>query len=212
MANNSDYTIKFDRTDKAKINRLFRQLKRQSTPILRQAINRGVNGSKVDFTKAAAERLYTAQKNIKKTIGAKQAKGRNLSGWVKADKKQIPAGKFRTRQTKAGVTAKMWRDKSPVKFRGAIKIEIQHPEGGKFKGVLRRKKYFQHQTGIKRNIQYAKLPKKYRYPLEQMFGPTAFHAIKDRKTLDSLKEKGLERYRKELVSGLNRLLRKRAGK
>jgi hypothetical protein len=209
---NSDFTIKFDKTDKAKINRLFKQIKRQSTPILRQAINRGVKGSKIDFTKAAAERLYTAQKNIKKTIGAKQAKKDDLSGWVTADKEQIPAGKFRTRQTKTGVTAKMWRDKAPVRFRGAIKIEIQHPKGGSYKGVFRRKGYFEHQTGIKRNIQYSKLPKRYRYPLQQMFGPTAFHAIKDRKTLDSLKEKGLERYRKELVSGLNRLLRKRAGK
>ena len=69
---------------------------------------------------------------------------------------------------------------------------------GGHKGVFRRKKHKAFDMKKKPGLVYAKLPKKYRHPIQELYGPSVPATLGDPKVFKPVEEKSGERLKKNI--------------
>lgn len=162
--------VKLDTSDVLAVRAMLSGIKGGANRAIGQAINKTLTGGRTDATNELTEELNLTKTRVRKDFKVYKAywSGGNPVGSLVSSGKPVGLASFqRTRQTKKGVSVQ-------VKKRRPRKV-LRHAfiaTANKSKNVFWRKK----QKGVPRKparkgLVYAKLPRKFRYPILRLKGP-----------------------------------------
>lgn len=134
--------------------------------VMSRSINKTLTNVRVFAVKEIAKDLNLTQTRIKQDFYEDKASYSHLSGKVAAKGKPVGLISFKgTRQLKAGVKVKVHVSKSATTLKHAFITTASNA-----KNVFWRQ-YDAARSKYRPGFPYAKLPHKYRYPLERLTGP-----------------------------------------
>jgi len=177
------FTIQLNPNDVAKVKSMLWGLYDVVPKVLSRAINETVGNVKTNASSEIRAVITARKKDVDATFKTTKATVTDLSAVFQSTGKPLPLISYSTRETKAGVSVQVRKDKPfkliPGVFIETVKSEKQKEIGSEgHKGVFWRE-WHGTKTGMAvrqflrggKPIVYAKLPKKYRLPIKERFGP-----------------------------------------
>jgi len=198
--------IKFNEADVANVKRMLRGLDDVVPKVLSRAINDTLAGVKTDAS-TEIRSIITAKKSaVDATFRTVKATIAHLSGLVSSSGPPLPLIKFSANQTKAGVSVQVKRKNPRSVLKGAFIATVRssnQAESGSsgHKGVFWRE-YHGAKVPVKK-IAYGKLPRKYRLPMKQLFGPRIPDILGDDPVMTAVLSKADDRIHKAVEKELN---------
>jgi hypothetical protein len=199
-------TINMKRDDIEKVRFMLSEVKNAPARVISRAINKTLTGVKTDAS-TAVRGIITAKKSaVDKTFKSSIATLTNLSGAFQSTGRPLPLIDYAARQTKAGVSVQVKKLKPrkviPGTFISTVRSSQQAEAGsaghtGVFWRVYRGDKKPVKKTG------YSKLPKKYRLPIEQKFGPRVPDILSNEPVMAGVLKKADERLHTNMERELN---------
>lgn len=191
------FTIKFNERDVANVKAMLRGLDAVVPKVLSRSINDTLAGVKTDAS-AEIRAVVTASKSaVDSTFKTVKATVTELSGLVSSSGPPMPLIEFAARQVKAGVSIQVKKTNPRTVLKGAF---IQTMKSG-HKGVFWRE--YHGAKGPVKKIAYGRLPKKYRLPMKQLFGPRIPDILGDDPVMNAVLTKADDRMHKNLDKELN---------
>jgi hypothetical protein len=179
------FTIKIDQEDFRRVQSMLADIKSIAPRVAMRAINKTATGTKTD-TSAAIRAEITAKKSaVDKTIKVTKATESNPTAYIASTGKPLPLMDYGARQTKWGVSVQVRKDRPRKVVFGTFLATMKngyegvfwrkwHDKGignkGRLEMAINKKGYFW-SAKTQRYIPMAALPKEYRLPLEELFGP-----------------------------------------
>lgn len=165
------FTITIDEADLKRMRDLLTGIKGGSEKALIRALNKTVPGIATDAARSASARVNLTQKVIKKNFTQWLARSKDLfAGW-KSSGRPIPIINYGARQVSTGVTIKVLKDSPRETLKHAFIAEMSSGHRGVF---WRTSRDFQAPKRFpvgKKTTAAARLPRKYKLPINQIFGP-----------------------------------------
>ena len=190
-------TLKLNDTDVAHVKTMLRGIEDVVPKVLSRAINDTLAGVKTDAS-AEIRTIITAKKSaVDATFKTLKATVTFLSGMVQNSGAPLPLIDFSANQTKAGVSVQVKKKNPRAVLKGAF---IQTMKSG-HKGVFWRE--YRGAKGPVKKIAYGKLPKKYRLPMKQLFGPRIPDILGDDPVMNVVLAKADDRMHKYMEKELN---------
>ena len=180
------FNVKVDQDQLEKAKRIFSGFPDLQNKVHYRALNQTMTGVRTDMVSASEKVLTVEDKShMKDAITIKKASLNSPSANVKGMGKPIKLGYYIVQQVAQGVMVKvMWGN--PMKL---IKHAfIATVRGTNHKGVFWRKKQ-DVVKAYKPGFPYGVLPKKYRFPIEEIYGPSVPDALKGPGVLDGVIDK-----------------------
>lgn len=179
-----------------------------------RAVNKALTGVKTDMARQTAKELSLTQKRIKKDIKIEKASKTTLAGKVTSEGRPVNLYQFKAKQKKKGVSVKVLKSGGRKTIPGAF-IFIGRGKSGKGTQQLvgwrdktsRNAQYI----GTKKkdpDVRYGALPRKYRKPVESLYGPRIQDITGKDSVIRVIEEKAGDRMQKELSHQTERLLDK----
>lgn len=180
-----------------------------------RSINRSLNGVKTDMAKETAAVLNLTQKRIKKDIKIQQkATTTNLTGRVDSTGRPVNLMQFKASQKKKGVSVKVLKSGGRKTIKGAF-IFVGRGKSGTttqelvgWRDITGNNAQYINSKKYRPSMQYGALPKKFRYPVESLYGPRVQDITSKPKIIESVEEKAGNRLQKELAHQTEWLLDK----
>ena len=195
----SDYFIRINADDMKKVEASLRGLPDTVAKVASRAINDTLAGVKTDAS-AEIRAIVTLKKSaVDATFKVSKASVTNLSGLFRSTGSPVPLIEYGARQVKAGVSVQVKRGTPRSTVIGAF---IARMKSG-HKGVFWREWHQAIRKPMNRNIPYGKLPKKYRLPIAQRYGPRVPDILSNEPVMDSVMKKAEERMHKNIDRELN---------
>ena len=184
--------------DMAKVKSMLEEVKNAPARVISRAINDTLTGVKTDAS-TEIRGIITAKKSaVDGTFRTVKATVTQLSGLFESKGKPLPLIDYSARQTKAGVSVQVKKKNPRAVIMGAF---IQTMKSG-HKGAYWRE-YRGPKVPVNKMIPYAKLPKKYRLPIKQLYGPRIPDILGDQPVMAVVLAKADERLHKNMEKELN---------
>jgi hypothetical protein len=159
--------IQINRDDLAKVNMMLGDIGKAAPAVLVRALNKTLTGVKTDAS-SEIRTIITAKKSaVDETFRIVRASVTQMSGLFESKGKPLPLIDFSARQTAKGVSVQV-KKASPRTVVGTTFIRTM--KSG-HKGVFWREWHGATKAPKKLKFAYAKLPKSYRLPMQERFGP-----------------------------------------
>jgi hypothetical protein len=161
--------IHIDPADKANVERMLSGIQNGASRVMIRAINRVLAGVRTDASTEIRKIITAKKKDVDATFKTTSASLANIYAAVESKGKPLPLSSFSTRQTTKGVSVQVRRDRSRTVIPGTFLATFE----SKHKAVLRRKWRETNQAAGAKNkrIAYGRLPRIYRLPVAEKFGP-----------------------------------------
>jgi hypothetical protein len=170
----------------------------ENKKVLSRAINRTLPGVRTDAT-AEVSKVITATKTvIRKTMTLKKSNAVTLIGLFDSTSKPIALISFGARPVKKGVSVQVFRSSKRSVILHAFKATM----GSGHTGIFWRK-YSDKRSPVISSRRYGVLPRKYRLPIKELFGPRVTDILDDTKTLKAVMDKAGIRYDKNVELEIN---------
>lgn len=197
-------SIKIDVQGMEEVRSLLRDLKEKAPRALMRGMNKTLAGVRTDMTRAAVEVLNVKQADVRKGITLNKASLQRLSASAVSAGRPLSLAVFSARQTKKGVTVKVLKA-NPRK-------EIKHAFLGTMmsghQGIFWRK-WTGPRKRMRPGIAYGGLPKQYRFPIEERFGPAVQDALQHPGVIADLEQKAGDRLVKNMAHEADYLLKQK---
>ncbi|MFA5458256.1 MAG: hypothetical protein WC119_10145 [Synergistaceae bacterium] len=183
------FEIKVDQQQLDDAKRIFSGFPEIQNKVHYRALNKAMTGVRTDMTTASEKVLAVEdKKQIKDVITIKKASLNSPSANVKGTGKPIELSKYVAQQMSMGVMVKvLWgKPASLIKHAFLSRMKTGH------RGVYWREKR-ETVKPFRPGVPYGKLPKKYRFPIKQLYGPSVADSLKRPGILDGVIDKSHDR-------------------
>jgi hypothetical protein len=160
-------TIKINAEDMAKVKKMLAGIPGAADRVCMRAINDGLAGMKTDASTEIRAEINLTKSVVDATFKTVKASVTSLSGVFTSTGKPVPLIEYGARQTTKGVSVQVKRSNPRSVVVGAFIATMKSGH----KGVFWREWHQAIRKPVNRNIPYGKLPKQYRLPIAQRFGP-----------------------------------------
>lgn len=160
-------TIKINAEDMAKVKKALAGVSGAVDRVCMRAINDGLVGMKTDASAEIRSVITLKKSTVDATFKTVKASVTSLSGVFASTGKPVPLIEYGARQTTKGVSVQVKRGNPRSVVVGAFIATMKSGH----KGVFWREWHQAIRKPVNRNIPYGKLPKKYRLPISQRYGP-----------------------------------------
>jgi hypothetical protein len=199
------FEVKVDQTQLEDAKRVFSGFPDLQKKVHYRALNQTMTGVRTDMVNASEKILTVEDKsNVKDAITINKATMYSPSANVKGTGKPIKLGYFIVQQVAGGVLVKVMWGKAAKLIRHAFIATIAKTG---HKGVYWRKKQDSVKS-FKPGFPYASLPKKYRFPINELYGPSVADSLKNPGVIDDILDKADDRLHKAYDSVLDDEMRK----
>ncbi len=158
--------VTINQSDLNEVKRILKGLKEAVPKVTRMAVNKTLTGVRTDATNEVAEVVALKKKIIRDTITVTKLGRHSSAAYVRCRGKRLPLMVFGARQLKSGkgVSVKVLKTEGRkiIKHAFIAKMSTGH------EGVFWRK-YKGPRAPWKKQFPYARLPKQYRLPINELF-------------------------------------------
>lgn len=196
-------SITIDQSELNKIKTMLSGIKYAVPKVTQMAVNRTLAGVRTDATNEVAKVIALKKNIIRNTITVMKMGRNNSAAWVKCGGKRLPLMLFSARELKSGkgVTVKVLTSSGRSLIKHAFITEMKTGHKGVF---WRKKGRGWNRSNIKRpKNQYAKMPKKYRLPMEERFSFSIPEVMGNTPTMNEIMRLAEIRLKKEVDRALN---------
>jgi len=185
------------------LQQLLKDLGIESPKIIYRSINKALTGVRTDAVDAIYKKLNLTKTRIRKDFDKPvKAYASKLRGSIAARGKPVGLMSFGAKQLKNGtISVKVLRSGSKKKLKHSFIATAKGAENVWWRKTI-------YKRPIKPGVNYAKLPKKYRLPIELRSGPRIEDIFADRVVYEDVEKKGWDRlwaeYSRLLQIELNR--------
>ncbi len=215
--NRAAFSIKMLDEDKYKVLWTLAQIKGVTPLVLMRSMNNTMQGVRTDVSSEIRAIITTGKSDVDKSIGITKANKETLSGAVVISGRLLPLLDFGARQTQKGVSVQIRKDHKRAVLSGAFIATMKsghkgvfwreyHKKGqrlGKTEQRISRSGYiFNTKTG--RYFPARALPREYRLPIHELFGPRVPDYLGDEgPVMDTVLAKAEDRLDKNIEHELN---------
>lgn len=186
--------IKTNPADMARVRRLLDEMKSSVPKVVSRALNKTLTGVKTDAS-AEIRTIITAKKAaVDATFSIGKATPQHLSAVIVSRGKPLPLIDFGARQTVQGVSVQVKKTSPRTVVSGAF---IRTMRSG-HKGVFWREWHAAPRKPVNKNLAYAKLPKRFRLPMAERFGPRVPDILSNEPVIAAVLRKADDRLHKNL--------------
>ncbi|MBF0395771.1 MAG: phage tail protein [Desulfobacterales bacterium] len=162
----SKISVSINQSDLNAVRLLLNGLQNSVPKVLCRAINKTLSGVQTDAVSEIADELNLTKTRIRKDFKISRASLSNTSGKVVSKGKPVGLASFiGTRQTKTGVSVKVKKQGKRSVLKHAFIAKAKTAENVWWRKYSGTRKQF------RPNFKYAKLPKKYKLPIQRLTGP-----------------------------------------
>jgi uncharacterized protein YoxC len=197
------FEVKVDQVQLEKAKRVFSGMPELQRKVHQQALNKTMTGVRTDMARAAQKEVTAKYGKLLESVTIKKATINDSSAYVKSEGKPLPLGNYTVRQTKDGVIAQVLKSKPATLIKHAFILTMKSG----LKGVFWRK-WTGERKSFKPGFPYGMLPKKYRLPLKQIYGPSTPDALKHTGVLENVLKQADDRLHTEYERVLDNEMRK----
>jgi hypothetical protein len=167
------YEVKVDELQLEQAKRVFSNMPDLQHKVHRQALNKTMTGVRTDMARAAQKEFTAQYGRILDSVSIKKATINDSSAYVKSTGKPLPLGYFSTSRTKEGVKVQVMKNKPATLIRHAFIRTTRSGHKGVFWRVWKGAR-----KPVNKRIAYGALPKQYRLPMKERFGPSTPDVLK----------------------------------
>jgi hypothetical protein len=197
------FEMHVDQVQLEKAKRVFSGMPDLQRKVHQQALNKTMTGVRTDMARAAQKEVTAKYGKLLESVTIKKATVNDSSAYVKSKGKPLPLGDYTVRQTKDGIIAQVLKSKPAMLIKHAF---IMTAKSG-YKGVFWRA-YKGERQPVKPGFPYGRLPKKYKFPLRQIYGPSTPDALKHVGVLEEVLRQAEDRLHTEYDRVLDNEMRK----
>ncbi len=210
--------IKMNTDDVSRVKTMLADIKGAPERVMSRAINKTLTGVKTDASTAVREIITAKKSAVDATFKSSKATVAKISASLQSTGKPLPLIEYAARQTMKGVSVQVKKLKPRTVLKGAFITTVRSSQqaaagSSGHTGVFWRTWHDKpaNSKGKLRKIPYAKLPKKYRLPVEQKFGPRVPDILGDMPVMAVVLKKADERMHTNMERELNYELLKHQG-
>lgn len=181
--------IKLNQADLNNVRKMLSGVPEVVPVVISRAINKTLTGVKTDAS-AEIRSVITAKKSVvDKTFRTVRSTKTHLSALFESKGRPLPLVEYAARQTTKGVSVQVKKTESRSVIAGTF---IQTMRSG-HKGVFWREWHAAERKPKNKRINYGKLPKSYRLPIRQRFGPRVPDILSNMPVMDAVLKKAEDR-------------------
>jgi RNase P/RNase MRP subunit p29 len=210
---NNFLNITLDKSDVDAVVSALADVKGGAETAIMRSVNRSLTGVKTDMARETSKVLNIKQKRIKKDITIRKANKSDLSGMVSSKGKPVNLEQFGAKERKKGVSVKVLKSGGRKTIPGAFIFIGKN--SNRLVGWRKKTDGAAQYIGTKKkdpNMAYGALPKKYRLPIESLYGPRIQDVTARPEIMQKIEEGAGVRLEKELDHQMQRILDKHRGK
>jgi hypothetical protein len=192
-----------DQVQLEKTKRVFSGMPELQSKIHQQSLNKTMPGVRTDMARAAQKEVTAQYGKILESVSIKKASIEDPSAYVKSKSKPLPLGYFSVSQTKTGVKVQVLKSRPATLIKHAF---VKTTKSG-HRGVFWRK-WEGERKPVRKGLAYGALPKKYRLPTKELYGPSTPDALKHMGVLDGVLKQADERLHTEYDRVIDNEMRK----
>lgn len=192
-------TIKINAEDMAKVKKALAGIPDAADRVCMRAINDGLAGMKTDASTEIRAEINLTKSVVDATFKTVKASVTSLSGVFTSTGKPVPLIEYGARQTTKGVSVQVKRSNPRSVVVGAFIATMKSGH----KGVFWREWHQAIRKPVNRNIPYGKLPKQYRLPIAQRFGPRVPDILSNEPVMTAVLKKADDRMHTNIDRQIN---------
>lgn len=163
----AEFYIKINAEDRRKVEQMVGNIGGLAPKIISRAINDTLAGVKTDASAEIRSIITLKKATVDSTFKITKSNPATLSGRFESKGSPVPLIEYGARQTKPGVSVQVKRGNPRSVVAGTFIATMKSGH----KGVFWRVWHEGAKKPVNKRIAYGKLPKQYRLPIEQRFGP-----------------------------------------
>lgn len=201
-------TIKINAEDMAKVKKMLAEIPGAADRVCMRAINDGLVGMKTDASAEIRSEIVLKKSAVDATFKTIKASVTSLLGVFSSTGKPVPLIEYGARQTAKGVSVHVKqanpRSVIPGTFIAVVRSKQQMDQGIEgHKGVFWRVWHERQRKPFNRNFPYGKLPKKYRLPIVQRYGPRVPDILSNEPVMAAVLKKADDRMHANIERQIN---------
>lgn len=186
-------SVRIDPMDKIAVMALLSNVRNGYPKAVKRSLNAGISAARIEARKQIQREVTLKAKTINAALNENKASYIKLSSSLEADRRPVALINYKTSQTKKGVNVTINKIGKKTLWQGAFIATMKSGH----KGVFSRK--YKGTGKPKPNIKYGALPRKYRFPIKEQFGPS-ISGLYERQTInDRAREAGAVKMQNELM-------------
>lgn len=208
------FTIKINEADRINIEQMLSGLKGSGGRVTMRSVNKTLSGVKTDASAAIRAEVTARKAAVDDTFKISKASETKPSAYIASTGKPLALIDYSARQTNKGVSAQVRKDRARKIVRGSFIASMKSGHKGVFwrrwhektssmkmskADRLITRSGFVWSANLGRYISMAWLPKKYRLPIEELYGPRVPDIMSNDPVMKSILTKADERLHKNIV-------------
>ena len=186
--------IDIDENDLREVRRAFSGMEKIASKVVTRALNKTLTGVKTDASAAIREVLTAKKKAVDETFKIKKASGKDMSAYIASTGKPIPLISFAHQPTKAGIRIQVRRQSAKKLWPGTFKKQLKSGH----QGIFQREYHATPRQPVRPGFPYGKLPREYRLPMKEKFGPRAPDILSNQPVMSKVIKQAQERLHKNI--------------
>lgn len=180
------FTIKMNETDRLNVEKMLSGLKGMGNRVTMRAVNKTLSGVRTDASAAIRVEVTAKKAAVDDTFKISKASEANLSAYIASTGKPLALIDYSSRQTNKGVSVQVRKDRTRKVIPGTFIASMKSGHKGVFwrrwhetsgsrkinktdRAIMR--SGYVWSANLNRYVSMAWLPKKYRLPIEERYGP-----------------------------------------
>jgi hypothetical protein len=193
------FYIKINDTDLKNVEKMLGNVQGAVPRVISRAINDTLAGVKTDASAEIRQVITLKKAAVDKTFRTVKSNVTTLSGLFESKGSPVPLIDYGARQTTKGVSVQVKRGNPRSQIEGAFIATMKSGH----KGVFWRQWHTAARKPVNRNVPYGKLPKRYRLPIAQRFGPRVPDILENQPVMNAVLTKAGDRMHKNIDRELN---------
>ena len=199
----SAFSIQIDHNDLSKVEEMLSDIKKAPAKVTVRALNKTLTGVKTDASSAIRDIVTAKKSDVDATFRIGKASETKASAWISSTGKPLPLSAYSIRQTKKGVSVHVKRVNPRTVLEGTFIATMKSGHIGVFERGFSKPMLGQAWYGPKQpkraDLCYAKLPRKYRLPIRELFGLRVPDVMGYDPTMKTVLKRAGERLHKNLI-------------
>lgn len=212
------FTIKINETDRLSVEKMLADLKGAGTRVTVRAVNKTLSGVKTDSSAAIRVEVTAKKAAVDETFKISKASAANPRAYIASTGKPLALIDYSSRQTNNGVSVQVRKDRTRKVVKHSFIASMKSGHKGVFwrrwheksttmklnktdKAIMR--SGFVWSAKLNRYVPMAWLPKQYRLPIEELYGPRVPDIMSNDPVMKSILTKADDRLHKNIVHELD---------
>ena len=212
------FTIKINEMDRLNVEKMLASFKGAANRVTMRSVNKTLTGVKTDSSAAIRAEVTAKKAAVDKTFKISKVTENSWSGYIESTGKPLALIDYSSRQTNNGVSVQVRKDRTRKVVKHSFIASMKSGHKGVFwrrwheksttmklnktdKAIMR--SGFVWSAKLNRYVPMAWLPKQYRLPIEELYGPRVPDIMSNDPVMKSILTKADDRLHKNIVHELD---------